>query len=72
MEVKPLTPELRRQRQEDLCELEASFVFIGGPGQARLNIIRPYLKNKTKNKTMTLYKDIPFFMSYQPRKLSSF
>jgi hypothetical protein len=43
----PLIPALRRQQQMDLCEFEASLVYIG---DSQSYIVRPYLKTK-QNKT---------------------
>lgn len=39
----PLTPALERLRQADLCELEATLVYIVSAKTAR-TIQRPYLK----------------------------
>ena len=33
----PLTPALRRQKQVDLCEIEASQIYIGSPRTAKVS-----------------------------------
>jgi hypothetical protein len=45
---KPLNSALRRQRQVDLCEIEASLVYKVSPGQSGLCYTkkRPVSKNK--------------------------
>ena len=49
--VQPLIPALGRQRQADLCELEASLVYRANSRIARAITQRnPVLKNKTKQK----------------------
>ena len=47
----PLIPALKRQRQVDLCEFEASLVYIVSSRIARTVSQRnPVSKNKTKQK----------------------
>jgi hypothetical protein len=45
----PLNPALRRQRQADLCEFEASLVYKSSSGQSEL-LHRKTLSQKTNNK----------------------
>jgi hypothetical protein len=45
--VKHLIPALRRKRQANLCEFQASLVYRGN---SRTTILITYLKNKTKQK----------------------
>lgn len=40
----PLIPVFEKQRQEDLCELEASVIYTGGSGTARATK-RPCIQN---------------------------
>jgi hypothetical protein len=50
----PLIPALKRQRQVDLCELEASWVYIARPGQSKLYseiLSQTTTNNKTTKKT---------------------
>jgi hypothetical protein len=44
----PLIPELRRQMQEDLCEFEASIIYVSSSRTASLT----ERKTKSINKTM--------------------
>jgi hypothetical protein len=46
----PLIPTLGRQRQVDLCELEASLVYRVSSRVARATHRNPVLKNKAQNK----------------------
>ena len=46
----PLIPALRRQRQVDLCELEASLVYRVSSWTARAIQRNPVSKNKNKQK----------------------
>jgi hypothetical protein len=47
----PLTPVLKRQRQADLCEFEASLVCKGSSKKARpVTQKNPVLENKTKDR----------------------
>jgi hypothetical protein len=44
----PLIPALRRQKQVDLCELEASLVYRFSSRTAKATQRNPVLKNKNK------------------------
>jgi hypothetical protein len=41
----PLTPELGKQRQEDLCEFEASLIYTVNPRTARTTQRNPVSNN---------------------------
>jgi hypothetical protein len=49
----PLIPALRRQRQADFYELEASLAYKASPGQ----LGNPFLKNTTNKQTNNCAKD---------------
>ena len=44
----PLTPERRRQKQAELCELEDSLVYRASSGTARATQRNPVLKNEER------------------------
>jgi hypothetical protein len=44
-----LTPANQKQRQVDLCELQASLIYLVNPGQPKLH--SKILSQKNKNKT---------------------
>ena len=44
----PLIPALRRQRQADLCEFEASLVYIASSRTARATLKHPVSKQTKK------------------------
>jgi hypothetical protein len=44
--VTPLIPALRRQRQANLCESEASLIYRASCKTARAKTDKPYLDNK--------------------------
>ena len=62
----PLISALRRQRQVDLCEFEASLVYRvpGQPGQ-----YREILSRKTKTKKQAKRQNVTGIQSNGPRKL---
>ena len=45
----PLIPELRRQRQADFCEFEASLVYRGSARTAKATTEKPCLKRNKKH-----------------------
>jgi hypothetical protein len=49
----PLVPALGRQRQEDLCEFEASLVYRVSPRTARATQRNPVLGVRKASKTKT-------------------
>ena len=58
----PLIPALRRQRQVDLSEFEASLVYKGLPGQPRLH--RESVSRKTKQKSVKQSGSLKCYVSY--------
>ena len=47
MVVQPLIPALRRQRQADLCEFDASLVYRAASRTVRATQRKPVLKNQS-------------------------
>jgi hypothetical protein len=50
MVVQPLIPALRRQRQADLCEFEASLVYRVSSRTTQKNPVSNKIKQKKKQK----------------------
>lgn len=50
-----MIPAFRRQRQEDICELEASMVYIESSSSARATLRKTCPKKKKKKPGLRLF-----------------